>query len=272
MNKKIIAKRIKIIFFVLLYIATKLTFCVGYICASDYAYMHSPTFYCYDDVDTGKQAIDESIASNVIFPVFNRLNIDGTVFVPLNKDNYKFHASDYAKIGNAYANFGIELRYTLYEVESALKFKVLADNSTRKLYCPINCNEEFVEYYSDYNNFDFIVRVDDDKTNYIMRLEEGVYSNIENKYVVLDNCGGNKSNPVTKSISKKSVIQISITPISKDHLVEGDENSIFYYNGQLYWKTSESDKTLSGIKLSDDDNVCLFSALKPLIEKSSIFE
>ena len=196
----------------------------------------------YDDVDTEIKAeidTENDIKDNYRY---DYLIIEGKQYSLVQKDNYLLHASDYATVLEPFANFGDENQYTLYEVENDCDFKVYADSKNRALYCETEFVDDLINFYSDYNNFDFYCYLnnnDDEikKTN----IDSDKFSSLLKKY---------DDNPHITYVDykKKDITFLTIVPVSKDKLYQEWQTDLYKIENNVYLHRS-----LGDIKLSDKD-------------------
>lgn len=176
----------------------------------------SDSYYYYDDVNTKVKAVVDDSVENP--HAFDTLLINDERYILL-KDEYAnlLHACDETKILSPFANFGDDVRYTLYEVQNSAGITILADNHNRALFCKDTDKEKFYNYYGNDDVYDFGYRLVDENNSKKLNVSPSIIEAIKAKYDEL----GEGNTTINPAESK----EYAITKTSKDNLMT--ENVFF---------------------------------------------
>lgn len=207
-------------------------------------------FYYLESVDTGKLAVvDDSKVNN---RGFDHLIIDGKKYGLLQKGNTVYHASDIATILSPFANFGDAEIYTLYEVKTALPFKMFADNRNKILFCEEENIQDAIEYYSDYDNYIYKMYFDNEKDFTLIDLDRNRINHIINHA----NASWNNDyiGETVETFSLKRIKLATLISISRDGLVEDYLMNFVITNGHLYYAIDFTISKVRCIKIDDAES------------------
>lgn len=195
----------------------------------------------YPYVDTGKTAEMNEVYSN---RRIDSIVYDDKVFVsPESKDdNTIFHASDNAKPLEPFCNFGNKKQYILYEVESGLDFPIYVDNKNKVVFVEERFEDDFLNYYSNFNNYLFTAYSKDEKQQKNVEFEKDFINTLYNKYADIKN---------GEQLTKKDATEIHIIPQSIDGLIEKTDILLYKVKNEYYW---ESDFYYVS-KLTEEENM-----------------